>query len=482
MESTPQIKQLAVGTTLCNGKYVIEKVIGEGGFGITYFARHTLLNHCYAIKEFFVSGRCVRNTYHHTISLQDISPELFDKYRQRFVDEAKTLINLDHPGVVKVVDIFEENNTSYIVMPFIEGETMQHMVERQGKLPYEVAVNYIAQLSEAVAYIHGKHILHRDIKPENLIITPENKVVLIDFGSAREFVNDEVQRHTAILTQGYAPPEQYAAQSRKGNYTDIYAMGAVFYFAVTGQKPIDSASRSIEKLPEPIELVPNLPKEANRTIMKAMQLKPEDRHQTVQEFMVDLVGEEAATGKTLVASAGKPAPKAKSKKKILPIILGAVGLAVVALAVVLIVLLGIGNKEIEPEEMAIESFAEDLAVIHQLSSGEEYTYEGETDTLGVANGFGTATFDDREYMGYFKDGNMEGNGELTYTSGAKEGRVYKARFVNNRIVDTCTVVSGKNVFVGLLNDNMDYDNGTLVNEETNETYIITNGNFVLKQR
>ena len=298
MGSVSQIKQLADGTTLCNGKYVIERVIGEGGFGITYFARHTLLNHAFAVKEFFVSGRCVRDTQHHTITLQDISPETFEKYRQRFVDEAKTLINLDHPGVVKVVDIFEENNTSYIVMPFVEGETLQHVVETRGRLPYDVAVNYIAQLSEAVAYLHERHILHRDIKPENLIITPENKVVLIDFGSAREFINDEVQRHTAILTQGYAPPEQYAAQSKKGNYTDIYSMGAVFYFAITGRKPIDSALRSIERLQEPIELIPDLPKEANSTIMKAMALKPEDRYQTVHEFVVDLVGEQAAFGQT----------------------------------------------------------------------------------------------------------------------------------------------------------------------------------------
>ena len=105
MNSTTQMKQLAVGTTLCNGKYVIERVIGEGGFGITYYARHNLLNQAFAIKEFFVSGRCVRDTQHHTISLQDISIETFEKYRQRFVDEAKTLIHLDHPGVVKVVDI-----------------------------------------------------------------------------------------------------------------------------------------------------------------------------------------------------------------------------------------------------------------------------------------------------------------------------------------------------------------------------------------
>ncbi|MBR5082516.1 MAG: protein kinase [Bacteroidales bacterium] len=291
MESTPQIKQLAVGTTLYGGKYVIERVIGEGGFGITYFARHTVLTHqCYAIKEFFISGKCARDTQHHTLSLVDMSAEDFQRFRSRFVDEARTLSTLEHVGIVKVVDIFDDNNTSYIVMPFIEGETLQKKVEKNGKLPYDVAVNYIAQLSEAIAYIHSKHILHRDIKPDNVMITPDNRVVLIDFGSARQFVNDEVQRQTAILTQGYAPPEQYVATSRKGNYTDIYALGAVLYYAVTGRKPIDSAGRSIERMPEPIELTPGLPYDANRTIMKAMQLRPEERHQSAEEFMNDLLG------------------------------------------------------------------------------------------------------------------------------------------------------------------------------------------------
>ena len=141
-----QMKSLAPGTTLCNGKYIIEKVLGEGGFGITYYARHTMLNHFYAIKEFFISGKCVRNTIHHTISLQDISPDVFLKFKNRFVDEARTLIELDHSGIVKVVDIFEENGTSYIVMNFIKGETIQKKVKRDGKLSYGLAVNYMAQL------------------------------------------------------------------------------------------------------------------------------------------------------------------------------------------------------------------------------------------------------------------------------------------------------------------------------------------------
>jgi serine/threonine protein kinase len=286
--NTQGFKELQSGTILCNEKYVIEKKIGEGGFGITYKAIQSSLGRTVCIKEYFLEGKCVRNTQARTLHLQGINEAMFEKYRQAFVKEAKTLASLKHPNIVEVIDVFDENNTSYMVMPFIEGKSLQTIVDAQGKLTYPEAVNYIAQITGAVGYIHERHILHRDIKPDNIMITADYKAILIDFGSAREFEHDKTQAHTSMLTHGYAPTEQYTTNSRKGSYTDIYAIGATFYFALTGQVPLEAAARMTEKMPEPKELSPKIPDEANRTILKAMQIKAENRHQSVQEFMNDL--------------------------------------------------------------------------------------------------------------------------------------------------------------------------------------------------
>lgn len=287
----PNFRELQPGMTLQDGKYVIDKVIGTGGFGITYYARHTSLDQHYAIKEFFIDGRCVRNTMRHTVNLQGISPDMFEKYRRKFTEEAQTLAKLDHPNIVRVIDVFEENETSYIVMPFIEGKTLESIVEKSGPLEYGLAVNYLGQIASAVGYIHSRNILHRDIKPDNIMITADNHAILIDFGSAREFVQDKTQHQTSILTKGYAPIEQYSSNSRKGTYTDIYSLGAVFYYVLTGTKPMDATERLSEAMPEPKQINPQINEDVNRTILKAMQLKHENRHQTIDEFMGDLLGQ-----------------------------------------------------------------------------------------------------------------------------------------------------------------------------------------------
>ena len=203
--------ELSPGTMLSGGKYVVEKKIGAGGFGITYLARHTILDRKYAIKEFFMSGYNVRDNATNHVSLQGL--------------------------------------------------------EIDGPMKYEMAVNYMVQICEALTYIHSKDILHRDVTPDNVIVTPEQKIVLIDFGSARKFIDNKTQRQTTIVKPGYAPLEQHSARSRKGAFTDIYSVGAVFYYLLTGERPMDATERVLEKMKEPIELNPNIPPQFNAIII-----------------------------------------------------------------------------------------------------------------------------------------------------------------------------------------------------------------------
>lgn len=314
------IAELQPGTTLCNGKYTIEKKLGAGGFGIAYKAVQNGLCRDVCIKEYFPAGKCVRNTRLKTVLAQGVSDELFEKYRQAFVREAKVLADLHHPNIVDVIDVFDENSTSYMVMVYIEGQSLQSIIEKKGRLSYDDAVNYMAQVTEAVGYVHAHHILHRDIKPDNIMITSDSRAILIDFGSAREFQHDKTQAQTSMLTLGYAPIEQHTTNSRKGSYTDIYAIGATLYFILTGQVPLDAAARMTEKMPEPKKLNPDIPDAANRTIMKAMQIKAENRHQSVQEFMNDLLN----------IKPSKPIPESESgTKKWLWWLLGGIGVGLI---------------------------------------------------------------------------------------------------------------------------------------------------------
>ena len=275
---------LPLGTKLSGGKYTVGKVLGQGGFGITYMGADTVLYRPVAIKELFPEG-CQRNGT--TVQPTRITPSDFASMKQRFLDEARLLASLNHPGIVKVYDFFEENNTAYMVMEYLRGKSLAKLVEeRGGALSEQEAVGYILKVCEALDVVHKAGYLHRDIKPENIIVCDDGRVVLIDFGAARSFMAGKTGRMTVILTPGFAPLEQYAEQAKRGAYTDIYALGATLYYLLTGQVPVSAADRfSGVELKSVREINGRVSRQVEEAVMKAMAMRVEERPQSVEEFV-----------------------------------------------------------------------------------------------------------------------------------------------------------------------------------------------------
>lgn len=265
---------LPIGYVLHN-EYVIESVIGQGGFGITYrahFCNSDSNNSYVAIKEYYPSGIAARkinadNPYYvtHFDGKMAVS---FRKGIARFRQEAYLLKQFDNlESIVTVTDIFDENNTTYIVMEYIEGITLQKLIDNEGSLPYSELITLLLPLFKDLERVHENGLIHRDISPDNLLIGTDNKIHLIDFGSANHNNINESRTFTVILKAGYAPPEQYSPKGKLGAWTDVYGCCATMYFALTGHAPMDSLQRM---QPENAD---------NDTVMKASlsTLKPQVR-------------------------------------------------------------------------------------------------------------------------------------------------------------------------------------------------------------
>jgi serine/threonine protein kinase len=221
--------------------YRLERVLGQGGFGITYLATDLKLGRSVAVKEFFPSGATRQGT--HVKPPATMNTAEFSAWLERFLEEARVLARFNHPGIVRVLEIFEGNGTAYLVMEALEGETLGSRLTRLGKLPEAEVTEIVLRLCDALEIVHKAGLLHRDIKPDNIFLTSDGRVVLIDFGSARMFVSSQRVRHTQIVTPEYAAPEQYASEAKFGAYTDIYGLSAVAYHALTGTLPPSAADQ-----------------------------------------------------------------------------------------------------------------------------------------------------------------------------------------------------------------------------------------------
>lgn len=279
-------------------RYTIGTVLGFGGFGITYRAWDRVLEKMVAIKEYYPNGIVNRIPGKSEIIIYSGErASEFQKGKERFLAEARNMARFStHPNIVNVYAFFEANNTAYIVMEFLDGISFKQYIKDQGgRIEVNVAVEVALSVLDALKEIHRAKIIHRDISPDNIFICEGGVIKVIDFGAARFSTGDEEKTMSIILKPGYAPPEQYRSKSRQGPWTDIYAVGAVLYRAVTGVMPEESVNRMVEDtMKSPRELAPELPENLDKCIMRAMALNQELRFQNVSQF------EEALQNKTAV--------------------------------------------------------------------------------------------------------------------------------------------------------------------------------------
>ena len=276
---------LAQGTVLA-GQYIIDRVLGQGGFGITYAATDHKTGNKVAVKEFFPDTMATRQGTT-VISFTGERGESFAYGKDRFLDEAQTLAQfIGNENIVRIHTYFEENGTAYFVMDYVEGTSFDvYIREHGGKLDWEETAKILIPVMDALGAVHSKGIVHRDVTPDNIYITKDGSVKLLDFGAARYSLGDKSRSLDVVLKHGFAPKEQYTRRGKQGPFTDIYALGATFYFALTGKRPPDSIDRIEEdELVPPSRLGAKISPAAEEAILMAMNVNPQERFQSMRAF------------------------------------------------------------------------------------------------------------------------------------------------------------------------------------------------------
>ena len=289
--------QLNSGYLLQGGKYKIIKPLGQGGFGITYLAEQTLMERKVCIKEFFMKEYCDRDEATNQVSLGATNNKaMMEKYQEKFLKEARMIARLDHPNIIRIYDVFTENNTAYYVMEYVEGNNLNEIVKEHGALPESEALGYIVPIGEGLEYVHAKNINHLDIKPGNILIRQtDNRPVLIDFGMSKQYdeSGDQTSSTPLGISAGYAPLELYQSGgvSSFSPQTDVYELGATLYRLVTGNVPPSASDIMNEGLPE---MPAGISAATKTAIEKAMEFRKKDRFASIKEF-IDMVMDGSST-------------------------------------------------------------------------------------------------------------------------------------------------------------------------------------------
>ncbi|MCB0976688.1 MAG: protein kinase [Acidimicrobiales bacterium] len=279
--------ELGVGSRVGDGRYQILRVIGRGGFGITYEVGDRRLQRRVAMKELFPES-AVR---HGSMVLTPPQGRTgFKVARERFMREARVLARFTHPGIVRVYEVFEEHGTAYLVMELLEGRTLVELLQQRGKpFPQDALLDVAGRVAAALRPVHAAGVLHRDVNPSNVMLTHHGRVVVIDFGLARDYDPDETKGMTRVVTPGYAPLEQYRGEGRFGPSTDVYGLAATCYRLATGRVPVSAVERDAgADLPAPHRLNPAISKAVSDAILDGLELEPAHRPQDLDSFLARL--------------------------------------------------------------------------------------------------------------------------------------------------------------------------------------------------
>ncbi|MDO5134006.1 MAG: serine/threonine-protein kinase, partial [Eubacteriales bacterium] len=273
--------------SILHGRYIIQDVLGQGSFGITYKALDYQTNEQIAIKEYFPSSLSVRQQNGIVMPRDSAQQGIFREGKKWFLKEVMTLSAFTgNPNIVRIYSFFEENDTAYFSMEYVKGVSLTDYVSsRGGRIPWPEAWELLLPIMDALSSVHSKDIIHRDIKPDNIMISDGNNARILDFGAARFSYGQESRSLDVILTRGFAPLEQYYRRGKQGAWTDVYGLGATLYSAITGEIPPDAVKRSYkDELMPPTSLGVMIPDYAQNALLKALAVHAVVRFESMRDF------------------------------------------------------------------------------------------------------------------------------------------------------------------------------------------------------
>ncbi len=277
---------------ILHNRYIVGRVLGVGGFGITYLALDIQTNTKCAVKEYLPAEFAMRNSKAGTIMPRGPeNKQIYEYGLLRFLNEIELLkLFVKHPNIVTFRDTFQENGTAYLVMEYIDGVSLKAMARNMnGRIPYYIMAEILEKMTDALGYVHARGVLHRDISPDNILVTQDGTVKLIDFGAAMRMEDVHIKQYSIILRPGFAPPEQYVTEGQHGPWSDIYSLCVTAYVCVTGNAvPNANALKNAPVLPSVSEIVPNIPFDFSNAVQKGMQLDILKRQRSMAELAKNL--------------------------------------------------------------------------------------------------------------------------------------------------------------------------------------------------